>query len=86
MQYFVKVSFFHARSNFNISRKTNEMYHKVPFVKLHGECDKLLAQSKVPYTILSASHYMSNPLVAHYVSIEAIVGWYIKMHVSNDSS
>jgi uncharacterized protein YbjT (DUF2867 family) len=68
VQYFVKVSFFHARSNFNISRKTNEMYHKVPFVKLHGECDKLLAQSKVPYTI------------------EAIVGWYIKMHVSNDSS
>lgn len=61
VQYFVKVSFFH-------SRRTDELYQNVPLIELHGQCDKLLASSKIPYTILSASHFMSNALVAHHVS------------------
>eukprot|EP01082_Thalassiosira_pseudonana_P011879 g10827.t1 g10827 contig4:2643876-2645031(+) len=59
VQYFVKVSFFH-------SRRTDELYQNVPLIELHGQCDKLLASSKIPYTILSASHFMSNALVAHH--------------------
>jgi len=61
VKYFVKVSFYH-------SRKTEEPFHKVSLVKLHCKCDYLLAQSSIPYTILSASHFMSNQLVQHHVS------------------
>jgi len=61
VKYFVKVSFYH-------SRKTEEPFHKASLVKLHGKSDTLLAQSSIPYTILSASHFMSNQLVQHHVS------------------
>lgn len=61
VQYFVKMSFYH-------SRRTDEPFQKVHMVRLHGKCDELLAKSKIPYTILSASHFMSNPLVMHHVS------------------
>lgn len=61
VQYFVKVSFYH-------SRRTDEPYQRVHLVKLHGKCDELLAHSDISYTILSASHFMSNPLVMHHVS------------------
>ena len=61
VKYFVKVSFYH-------SRKTGELFHKASLVKLHGKSDSLLAQSSIPYTILSASHFMSNQLVHHHVS------------------
>jgi uncharacterized protein YbjT (DUF2867 family) len=61
VEYFVKVSFYHAR-------KENDIYQKVNFVKLHAACDSLLSRSSIPYTILSASHLMSNSLVMHHVS------------------
>ena len=62
VKYFVKVSFYH-------SRKTGELFHKASsLVKFHGKSDSLLAQSSIPYTILSASHFMSNQLVQHHVS------------------
>jgi uncharacterized protein YbjT (DUF2867 family) len=62
VEYFVKVSFYHARNE-------NDLYHqKVNFVKLHAACDSLLSRSSIPYTILSASHLMSNSLVMHHVS------------------
>ena len=61
VKYFVKVSFYH-------SRKKEEPFHKASLVKLHGKSDTLLAQSSIPYTILSASHFMSNQLVQHHVS------------------
>ncbi|KAL7494729.1 hypothetical protein ACHAWT_006956 [Skeletonema menzelii] len=59
VEYFVKVSFYHAR-------KENDIYQKVNFVRLHAACDDILSQSSIPYTILSASHLMSNPLVMHH--------------------
>ena len=62
VQYFVKVSFYHAR-------RTREEYQNVHLIKLHGKCDQLLAQSTIPYTILSASHYMSNALVMNHVRL-----------------
>lgn len=61
VEYFVKVSFYHARNE-------NEIYQKANFVRLHAACDDLLSRSSIPYTILSASHLMSNPLVMHHVS------------------
>jgi len=61
VEFFVKVSFYHAR-------KENETFQKVKYVRLHAACDALLARSSIPYTILSASHLMSNPLVMHHVS------------------
>lgn len=65
VQFFVKVSFYH-------SRRTEEPFQRVHLVKLHGKCDQLLATSSIPYTILSASHFMSNPLVMHHVSLPFI--------------
>lgn len=53
---FVKVSFYHAR-------KVKEIFQNVPFVALHGMCDEYLSESGIPYTIVAASHFMSNPLV-----------------------
>ena len=41
----------------------DEIFQSVPLIKAHGECDRLLMQSGLPYTILAASHFMSNPLV-----------------------
>lgn len=52
---FVKVSFYHAKQSGN-------PFHDVPLVKLHGVCDELLEDSGIPYTILAATHFMSNPL------------------------
>lgn len=53
---FVKVSFYHARHS-------GDLFQEVPLVVLHGDCDELLSKSGIPYTILPASHFMSNPLV-----------------------
>ena len=61
VQYFVKVSFYH-------SRRDDGPLQKVHLVKLHRKCDQILSRSSIPYTILSASHFMSNPLVMHHVS------------------
>jgi len=65
VEYFVKVSFYHARNE-------NDIYQKANFVRLHAACDDLLSMSSIPYTILSASHLMSNTLVMHHVSESAI--------------
>lgn len=59
VEFFVKVSFYHARNE-------NDIYQKCNFVRLHAACDDILSQSSIPYTILSASHLMSNPLVMHH--------------------
>jgi uncharacterized protein YbjT (DUF2867 family) len=61
VEYFVKISFYHARNE-------NDIFQKVNYVKLHATCDALLSRSSIPYTILSASHLMSNSLVMHHVS------------------
>jgi len=36
---------------------------EVPLIKKHLECDRMLMKSGIAYTILGASHFMSNPLV-----------------------
>lgn len=56
VKHFVKLSFYHAR-------RCGDAFQDVPFVKAHGECDEMLAKSGLSYTILAASHFMSNPLV-----------------------
>jgi uncharacterized protein YbjT (DUF2867 family) len=56
VKHIVKLSFYHAR-------KTRDMFHDVPLVQSHAVCDTLLVNSGMFFTILSASHFMSNPLV-----------------------
>ena len=56
VKHIVKMSFYHAN-------KPADELQEVPLVKLHGECDKKLMQSGIAYTIVAASHLMSNPLV-----------------------
>jgi NAD(P)H dehydrogenase (quinone) len=57
VKHFVKISFYHAR-------RSGDIFQEVPFVKAHGDCDERLAtgQNTMSFTILSASHFMSNPL------------------------
>jgi NAD(P)H dehydrogenase (quinone) len=56
VKHFVKLSFYHAR-------RSDSILQTVPLVKAHGECDEMVVESEMAYTILSASHFMSNPLV-----------------------
>jgi NAD(P)H dehydrogenase (quinone) len=65
IKHLVKLSFYHARMK-------DEVFQQVPLVKAHGRCDALLMKELTPnyqtvvltprmsYTILYASHYMSN--------------------------
>jgi NAD(P)H dehydrogenase (quinone) len=55
VKHFIKLSFYHARL-------PGDPFQNVPLVRAHGECDELLAKSDLPYTILGASHMMSNPM------------------------
>ena len=56
VKHFVKLSFYHARLS-------GDPFQNVPLVRDHGDCDEALVKSGLPYTILCASHLMSNPLV-----------------------
>lgn len=56
VKHFVKFSFYHARMS-------GDPFQNVPLVKAHGDCDERLIKSGMPYTILAASHLMSNPMV-----------------------
>lgn len=56
VKHFVKLSFYHARH-------PDDVFQQVPLVRAHGECDDMLAKSGLAYTVLSASHLMSNHLV-----------------------
>lgn len=53
IEHFVKISFIHC----------NDELMKVPLVKNHFQCDRHLIESGIRYTIIAASHLMSNPLV-----------------------
>jgi len=57
VKHIVKMSFLHA------TRPDDEL-QGVPLVKLHGNCDDKLMHSGIAYTILCASHLMSNPIVS----------------------
>jgi uncharacterized protein YbjT (DUF2867 family) len=57
VKHIVKMSFLHA----NVP---DHELQQVPLVRLHGKCDEKLMRSGIAYTILCASHLMSNPLVS----------------------
>jgi uncharacterized protein YbjT (DUF2867 family) len=54
VEHFMKISFVHG----------NDEFLKVPLVKNHLMCDQQLIESGIRYTILAASHLMSNALVS----------------------
>ena len=56
VKHFVKLSFYHARL-------IGDPFQNVPLVRAHGNCDEFLVKSGLPYTILGATHMMSNPMV-----------------------
>jgi NAD(P)H dehydrogenase (quinone) len=55
VKHVVKLSFYH-------SRLPGDPFQDVPLVRAHGDCDEALINSGLSYTILAASHLMSNPL------------------------
>jgi uncharacterized protein YbjT (DUF2867 family) len=69
VKHVVQLSFFHAvrsestgMQNFATMTKTNDPFHNIPMIKIHGWCDERLVKSRLNYTILFATHLMSNPL------------------------
>jgi NAD(P)H dehydrogenase (quinone) len=54
VKHFVKLSFYHAR-------KSGDAFQEVPLVRAHGDLDEMLAKSHISYSILAATHFMSNP-------------------------
>lgn len=54
VKHIVKLSFYHAR-------KSGDAFQTVSLVRAHGDLDEMVVASGIPYTILSASHFMSNP-------------------------
>jgi uncharacterized protein YbjT (DUF2867 family) len=64
VKHFVKLSFYHARVS-------EDVFQEVPFVKAHGDCDDMLANSGLSYTVLAASHFMSNPFLYQDKEIRA---------------
>eukprot|EP00550_Attheya_septentrionalis_P003660 CAMPEP_0198279800 /NCGR_PEP_ID=MMETSP1449-20131203/21_1 /TAXON_ID=420275 /ORGANISM="Attheya septentrionalis, Strain CCMP2084" /LENGTH=343 /DNA_ID=CAMNT_0043975017 /DNA_START=84 /DNA_END=1115 /DNA_ORIENTATION=+ len=60
VEHVIKISFAHAQ-------ETDGPYRKVPLVSAHGDCDDILEQVpynyNMSYTIIAATHLMSNPLV-----------------------
>lgn len=54
VQHIVRLSFYHAR-------KSGDAFQSVSLVRAHGDLDEMLVQSGISYTILSATHFMSNP-------------------------
>jgi uncharacterized protein YbjT (DUF2867 family) len=59
VKHIVKVSFCRASE----SVLDHSLLEQVPLIKKHFACDELLMKSGISYTILGASHLMSNPLV-----------------------
>jgi uncharacterized protein YbjT (DUF2867 family) len=56
VRHIVKLSFYHARAS-------GDVFQDVPLVRAHGDCDEMLSKSGISYTILAATHFMSNPFV-----------------------
>jgi uncharacterized protein YbjT (DUF2867 family) len=54
VKHIVKLSFYHAR-------KSGDAFQSVSLVRAHGDLDEMVVQSGISYTILAASHFMSNP-------------------------
>jgi uncharacterized protein YbjT (DUF2867 family) len=72
VRHFVKLSFYHAlasradtMANFVTATRKEDPFLKVPLVLMHRECDGKIIKIPRPftYTILFASHFMSNATV-----------------------
>jgi uncharacterized protein YbjT (DUF2867 family) len=62
VKHIVKISFYH-------SRISGDVFQDVPMVKAQGDCDEMLAKSGISYTILGATHFMSNPFFFQAASL-----------------
>ena len=69
IKHIVKLSFYHAMKseydgmlNFVNMKPAEDAFSDVPLVHMQGYCDLRLVKSRIDYTILFASHLMSNPL------------------------
>lgn len=69
VRHIVKVSFFHAMmgpdeamADFSHAKPSDDIFLKVPLVRMHRECDKMLMKCGLDYCILFPTHFMSNPL------------------------
>jgi NAD(P)H dehydrogenase (quinone) len=70
VKHVVKLSFYHALSRSNTAMKdychavgTNDPFLKVPLVQMHSRIDMRVVKCGMDYTLLFASHFMSNPIV-----------------------
>lgn len=64
VKHIVKLSFYHARAS-------EDVFAEVPLIRAHGDCDEMLVKSGIPYTILAATHFMSNPFVFQGASLRS---------------
>jgi len=67
VKHYVKVSFYNAREK-------NDVFSQVPSVRAHCLCDELLVSGQyfnTTYTILQATHFMSNPLIQQGYNLRA---------------
>jgi hypothetical protein len=64
-----------------LAKFPGDAFHQVPLVKRHANCDEMLKKLIMPdeehlthmtYTILYASHYMSNPLIHHSEELNSV--------------
>lgn len=72
VEHFVKLSFYHALTStrahvmrgFSVALPENNPFQRVRLIKRHGDCDEKVVKSHaMDYTILSATHLMSDPAV-----------------------
>lgn len=79
VSHFVKLSFCHSMipkaetmTNFATATRTIDPFLQIPLVQMHRECDLELIKTNLPfgYTLLFASHFMSNPAVYQRQSIQ----------------
>jgi uncharacterized protein YbjT (DUF2867 family) len=70
VKHIVKLSFYHAlkskaegmMAHFGMAHDDRDPFADVHIVQMHGFCDMRVIKSRIDYTILFASHLMSNPL------------------------
>lgn len=78
VKHYVKLSYYLSEKHIN--DETATYHHIVPFIKRHAYADELLQKMIIPdiehvshmsYTILYASHYMSNPIIHHITELHS---------------
>jgi uncharacterized protein YbjT (DUF2867 family) len=70
VEHIVKISFFQALTatrarlvkGFGVSLPKENPFQHVPLMMEHGNCDEIVMKGSIPYTILSTTHKMSDPL------------------------